>query len=113
MSQIDYMFVQKKLKIQLKNCKTQRPAELGLGHFLVIANIDIKPCVSRLHRKDDVTIMSTVFEKLQLSTEELQAACRKWGMEINFSKCKVITPSDKYITVEGEEMWESSVSWGP
>ena len=51
MNHIDYIFVQKKLKIQLKNCKTQRPTELGLDHFLVIANIDIKPCVSRLHRK--------------------------------------------------------------
>ena len=39
---------------------------------------------------NDTTIMSNVFEKLQLSTEELQAACRKWGMKINFSKCKVI-----------------------
>ena len=62
---------------------------------------------------DDTTIMSTVFEKLQVSTEELQAACRKWGIKINFSKCKVITSSEKHITVEGEEKWESYVSWGP
>ena len=33
---------------------------------------------------DETTVMSTVFEKLQLSTEELQAACRKWGMKVNF-----------------------------
>ena len=31
---------------------------------------------------DNTTIMSTVLEKLQLATEELQAACRKWGMKI-------------------------------
>ena len=46
---------------------------------------------------DDATNVFTVFEKLQLSTEELQAACRKWGMKINFSKCKVITSSEKHI----------------
>ena len=33
---------------------------------------------------DDTTIMSSVFEKLQLSTEDIQAACRKWGMKFNF-----------------------------
>ena len=31
---------------------------------------------------DDTTIMSTVFEKLQLSTEELQVACRKWENQL-------------------------------
>ena len=34
----------------------------------------------------DTTITSTVFEKLQLSTEEHQVACRKLGMKINFSE---------------------------
>ena len=29
---------------------------------------------------NDTAIMSIVFEKLQLSTEELQAACKKWGI---------------------------------
>ena len=33
---------------------------------------------------DDTTIMSTEFEKLQLSNEDIQAACRKWGMKLNF-----------------------------
>ena len=53
---------------------------------------------------DDTTIMSTVFEKLQLSTEELQAVCRKWEIKINLSKCKDITSSEKRITLEGEEL---------
>ena len=35
----------------------------------------------------DTTLMSTVFEKLQLSTEERQVASSKWDMKINFSKC--------------------------
>ena len=51
MNQIDYILVQRKLKGQLKNCRTYRSAELGSGHFLVITNIDVKPCVSRLQRK--------------------------------------------------------------
>ena len=53
---------------------------------------------------DDTTIMFMVFEKLQLSTEELQAACRKWGIKINFSKCKVITSSEKRFILQGEEL---------
>ena len=35
---------------------------------------------------DDTTIMSSVLEKLQISTEELRAASRKRGLKINFSK---------------------------
>ena len=53
--------------------------------------------------------MSTVFEKLQRSTEELQAACRKMGLKVNFSKRKIITSSEKRITLEDEVMetvWE-------
>ena len=51
MNQIDYILVQRKLKGQLKNCRTYISAELCSDHFLVIANIYIKPCVSRSHRK--------------------------------------------------------------
>ena len=50
---------------------------------------------------DDTTISSTVFEKLQLTTEELQAVYRKWGVNINF---KVTTSFVKRITLEGEEL---------
>ena len=35
---------------------------------------------------DNTTILSTLFEKLQLSTEDIQAAFRKWVIKINFSK---------------------------
>ena len=48
-NQIAYIFVQRKLKGQLKNCRTYRSAELGSDHFLVIVNIDVY--VSRSHRK--------------------------------------------------------------
>ena len=40
---------------------------------------------------DDTTLISAMFEKLQLSTLELEAACKKWGMKINSSKTKLIT----------------------
>ena len=49
-------------------------------------------------------IMSTVFEKLQLSTEELPTVCRKWGIKINLSKYKVITSPDKLIATESDEL---------
>ena len=32
---------------------------------------------------DDSTLISAVFEKLQLSTKELEEACLKWGMKMN------------------------------
>ena len=40
---------------------------------------------------DDTTLISAMFEKLQLSTLELEAACKKWGIKINSSKTKLIT----------------------
>ena len=51
---------------------------------------------------DDTTIMSIVFEELQLSTEELQVACSKWGIKINLYK--MITSLDKRIVQKGEEL---------
>lgn len=52
----------------------------------------------------NTTLMSTIFEKLQFATEQLQAACNNWGMKINLSNCKVITSSDKHIILENEEL---------
>ena len=41
---------------------------------------------------DDTTLISAVFEKLQLSTLELEQACQKWGLNINPLKCAIMTP---------------------
>ena len=41
---------------------------------------------------DDTTLISAVFEKLQLSTLELEQACKKWGLKINPLKCAIMTP---------------------
>jgi len=43
---------------------------------------------SELRYANDTTLITTVFEKLKLSTTELETACVKWGMKINTSKCK-------------------------
>ena len=71
--------------------------------FMQEVQVDTNPSFD-IRYADDTTIMSTVFEKLQLSTEELQAACRKWGTKINFSKCKCITSSEKNTVLESKEL---------
>ena len=40
---------------------------------------------------DDTTLVAAVFDKLQLSTDQLLSACQKYGMKVNVSKCKVIS----------------------
>ena len=51
---------------------------------------------------DDSTLLTLDFEKLQEATLQLQQACLKWGMKINFDKCKVLTPSNSNIMIQGE-----------
>jgi len=40
---------------------------------------------------DHSTLLSTIFEKLQLSTKELENACRQWGMKIRIQKFRETT----------------------
>jgi len=48
----------------------------------------------------DTTLWSVIFEKLQLSTDELERACTKWGLKINSTKCKVMSDeADETIKV--------------
>ena len=51
MNHIDHILIQGKLKGQLMNCRTYRSAKLGTDNFLVIANMKVKPGVSRSRRK--------------------------------------------------------------
>ena len=51
MNHIDYILIQGKLRGQLMNCRTYRSTKLGSYHFLVIANMEVKPGVSRSRRK--------------------------------------------------------------
>ena len=41
----------------------------------------------------------SIFEKLHLSTSQLENACQKWGMKINGAKRKIISPSDQRIII--------------
>ena len=47
---------------------------------------------------DDTTLIVTIFEKLQLSTLELEQACQKWGLKINPFKCAIMTPDSNAET---------------
>ena len=51
---------------------------------------------------DDTTLISSIFEMLQLSTTELENACKKWGMKINTSKTKILSSDDGEITIDGD-----------
>ena len=52
---------------------------------------------------DDTTLISLIFEKLKLSSEELENACKKWGLKINSTKCKVITTEvNDHITINDQ-----------
>lgn len=53
---------------------------------------------------DDTTLISAVFEKLKLATNELEQACKKWGMKINSKKCKIMSPVDDEIRIDGEAL---------
>ena len=57
---------------------------------------------SSIKYADDSTLLALDFDKLQVETLELQQSCLKWGMKINFDKCKVLTPSNDNILIQGE-----------
>ena len=48
---------------------------------------------------DDTTLVSAVFEKLQIATSELENACHKWGLTINPLKCAVLTTEKNDIKI--------------
>ena len=58
---------------------------------------------------DDTTFIAAIFEKLQLSTNQLQQACMKYGMKINARKCKAITPSPNPISIDNNNVAEHLV----
>ena len=54
--------------------------------------------------------MAAIFEKLSLSTTELESSCLKWGMKLNALKCKNKITSK----LTEKRMWKrykSSLSW--
>ena len=53
---------------------------------------------------DDTTLLSAIFDKLALTTKQLDDACRKWGMKINGAKCKIMSPENTPIILDGNEV---------
>ena len=56
-------------------------------------------CLNNIRYADDTTLLELVFEKLQVATDELDNACKKWGMKINPAKCKIMTDDPRDITL--------------
>ena len=48
---------------------------------------------------DDTTLVSAVFQKLQIETSDLENACHKWDLKINPHKCAIITTEKKDIKI--------------
>ena len=48
---------------------------------------------------DDTTLVSYVFEKLQIVTSELENACHKWGLKINPLICANLTTENSDIKI--------------
>ena len=57
--------------------------------------------INNIRYADDATVVDLVFDKLQISTNELEKACSKWGMQINPTKCKIMTDDNRDITING------------
>ena len=55
-----------------------------------------------LRYADDTTLISTVFTIMNLSTEQLEEACRQYGLKINADKCRIISSDLRDIQVEGK-----------
>ena len=57
--------------------------------------------INNIRYADDTTLVDLVFDKLHISTNELEKACSKWGMKINPTKCKIMTADNRDITING------------
>ena len=40
---------------------------------------------------DDIMLISAIFQKLKISTNDLEASCKNWGMKVNPDRCKIIS----------------------
>ena len=58
--------------------------------------------VSDIRYADDTTLLTALFEKLEISSKELEESCKKWGMKVNSDKCKVISESRIEIKIDNE-----------
>ena len=74
-----------------------------LEHLQESPTLDNHLCID-IRYADDTTLIAAVFEKLQLSTDQLQQACLKYGMKINAGKCKAISINQRPIKVDGNDV---------
>ena len=58
--------------------------------------------LNNIRYADDNTLLDHDVDHLQIATDKLEQACKKWGMKINTSKCKVISSDKRNITINGE-----------
>ena len=56
-------------------------------------------------------LISVVFEKLKLSTEELEKSCLKWSLKIKAQKCKIISDPNNDITMNIAEKVNKFIFW--
>ena len=52
------------------------------------------------------TLLSAVFRKLEMATEELEAACRRWGLKSNVAKCKILSKEGRRLFTDNTHMEE-------
>ena len=53
---------------------------------------------------DNTTLLSAMFGKLEIVTEELEVACRRWGMKMNVAKCKVISGEARQLVIDNTQV---------
>ena len=78
--------------------------EFVMDELTSLTNFHLEEQMStEIRYADDTTLISLIFEKLKLSSEELENACKKWGLKINSTKCKVITTEvNDHITINDQ-----------
>ena len=53
---------------------------------------------------DDITLISAIFQKLKISTNDLEASCKNWGMKVNPDTCKIILAEADNIQIDGNKV---------
>lgn len=53
---------------------------------------------------DDATLISTIFEKLKTSRNEVKASCKKWGMNISPDKYTIISDDADSIQINDRKV---------
>ena len=59
---------------------------------------------SQTRYADDTTLISAIFQKLKISTNDPEASCKKGGMRRNPDRCKIISPEADNIQIDGNKV---------